>query len=113
MRKLILLLFFISFDIIVFGQVIKGTILESETNNPVRFATIYFNKTFFGTSSDENGNFELSILKNTTMPLTISAIGYYSVTIENFSKKDHLNIYLKPKIYIIKDVIVNAKSLKR
>lgn len=113
MRKLILLLFLICFNKIAFSQVIKGTILESETNNPVCFATIYFNGTFVGTSSDENGNFELSIMKNTSMPLTISAIGYYSVTLANYSKNVQLIIYLKPKVYIIKDVVVKAKSLKR
>jgi len=113
MKKLILLFLFINFDIVAFSQVIKGTIFEHETNSPVCFATVYFNGTFVGTTSDQNGNFKLNILRNKSMPLTISAIGYYSVTLNNYSKTDQLIVHLQPKIYKIKDVIISAKSLER
>jgi hypothetical protein len=84
MRRLTLLLIFINLSTSAFNQVIKGTILEEKIKKAICFATVYFNGTFVGTSSDENGHFELNISKNRLMPLTISAIGYYSVTLSDF-----------------------------
>lgn len=114
MRIFTLVFVFINLYISGFTQVIKGTIYEENTNNAICFATIYFNGTFVGTSSDQNGNFELSISnRNRSMPLTISAVGYYSITLTNFSETNVLTVYLQPKIYKLNDVIIQAKSLER
>lgn len=113
MRTLSLIFLSIILNTTAFSQVIKGTIFEKDTNTPVCFATIYFNGTFVGTSSDQNGNFELDISKNKSMPLTISAIGYYSVSLTNFSEIGPLKIYLHPKNYVLKDAVISAKSLAR
>ncbi len=113
MKKLPLFTLFIIFTTTAFTQVIKGTIFEQDTNNFVCFANVYFNGTFVGTTSDANGNFELSISKNRSMPLTISAIGYYSVTLSDFSTTEPLIIYLKPKTYDLGEAVVSSKSLER
>lgn len=113
MRKLIVLLLITSISTTVFSQVVHGIILERGTNTPVCYATIYFNGTFVGTTSNKKGKFKLNISKNKTMPLTISAIGYYSVTLDNLLSNNQLIIHLKPKVYNIKDVVINAKSLER
>ena len=113
MKQFYLLLIFISLYSSAFSQIIKGTILEKGVNNTPIFATIYFNGTFVGTFSDQNGIFELDISKNKSMPLTISAIGYYSVTLTEFLKTKPLVIYLQPKIYKLEEATVNAKSLSR
>jgi len=113
MRKLILLFLFISFYTVAYNQIIKGTVLDKKTNDTICFASVYFNATFTGTTSDRNGNFELDIFKNRSMPLTISAIGYYSVTFDNFSTSKPLMIYLTPKTYELNGVAVAAKSLER
>ncbi len=113
MRKLILLFIFISFYTVAYNQVIKGTVLDKNTNDTICFASVYFNATFSGTTSDRKGNFELDISKNRAMPLTISAIGYYSVTLDNFSTAKSLIIYLTPKTYELAGVAVAAKSLER
>ncbi len=114
MKVFALIFLFINLNITAFSQVIKGTIFDKKTNNVVCFATVYFNGTFVGTTSDQNGNFELNVSKkNRTMPLTISSIGYYSVTITNFSETNALQIYLQPKKYELKDVVISAKSLEK
>ena len=112
MKKLILLFLFVNFNIAAFNQVIKGTVLENNTNNPI-IATIYFNGTFVGTLSDLNGNFELDISKNTSMPLTISSIGYYSITLTDFLTHKPLIIYMTPKVYEVKEVVIASKSLAK
>lgn len=110
MKKILLIFLFTNFYIVANSQVIKGTILENKTKNPI-LATVYFNGTFVGTQSDLDGNFELDISKNTSMPLTISSIGYYSVTLTSFSTNKPLIIYLTPKVYEVKEVVISSKSL--
>jgi len=65
----------------------------------VNFATVYFNGTFVGTHSDQNGYFELDISKYKSMPLTVSALGYYTVTISDLSSAKYYRILLVPKVF--------------
>ncbi|HPE76394.1 MAG TPA: carboxypeptidase-like regulatory domain-containing protein [Draconibacterium sp.] len=111
MRKFFLLITFLNFQIIAYNQVISGTIMDSKTDSTICFATIYFNGTFVGTSSDINGNFKLDISKNASMTLTVSSVGYYSVTLTDYLTDKPLIVYLEPKIFEINDVFVSAKSL--
>jgi hypothetical protein len=112
MKKIILIFLFSNFSIIAYNQVIKGTILEYNTNIPI-IATIYFSGTFVGTMSDLSGNFDLDISKNASMPLTISSIGYYSVTLTDFSTHKPLIIYMTPKVFEVNEVVISAKSLAK
>lgn len=113
MRKYIIIFLFISFSLISYSQVIKGTIFDQQTNNSISFASIYFSGTFDGIISDQDGNFELDITKHASRPLTISAVGYYSYTLTEFLSKEPLVVYLIPKIYEIKEVAISSKSLSR
>ncbi|MCK5137242.1 MAG: carboxypeptidase-like regulatory domain-containing protein [Bacteroidales bacterium] len=112
-RKCILLFLFFSTCASAFNQVIKGTVFDKETNNAISFAAIYFGGTFVGTTSDQDGRFELDISKNTSMPLTISAIGYYSFSLTDLSSVEPYLVYLTPKVYEINEAAVSAKSLAR
>lgn len=113
MKKLTLLFLLINCYIAAYNQVIRGTVLDKETKSPVGFAYLYFNGTFTVTQSDQNGNYELDVSKNVSMPLTISAIGYYSSTLTDFSTEKPNLIYLIPKLYELKEITINAKSLAR
>jgi hypothetical protein len=113
MRTVILFLLFINICIPTYSQVIKGTIFDQKTDSVICFATVYFNGTFVGTTSDVNGNFKLNVSKNVSMPLTISAVGYYSLTLTDYSTSGPLIIYLKPKIYDLSEAVISSKSLER
>jgi hypothetical protein len=112
MKKFILIYLFANLSIVAYNQIIKGTILEYNTNLPI-IATVYFSGTFVGTMSDLNGNFDLDISKNASMPLTISSIGYNSVTVTDFLTHKPLIIYMTPKVYEVNEVIISAKSLAK
>ena len=112
MRKIILVFLFTIFNLIAYSQVIKGTVFDEKTKNTIPYASVYFNGTFVGTTSDRQGYFELNNPKNSTMPLTISAIGYYSTTMI-LRKGESLSIYLKPKEYELSEATVKSKSLLR
>jgi len=113
MRKFILSILFINLFNPAYNQMIKGTVLDEDDKNTICFATAYFNGTFVGATADLDGNFDLDISKNKAMPLTISAIGYYSVTLTNLTFDKPMIIYLKPKIYQLNETVINAKSLER
>lgn len=110
MRKLILLFFLFCIHLVAYNQVIKGTIFDINTKSTIYSASVFFDGTSFGTLSDENGNFQLDISKyHPSMPLTISALGYYSVTLKDFSSAKPNLVYMNPKPFELNDVTVNAK----
>tara|TARA_R110001583_G_scaffold50022_2_gene156220 strand:- start:10191 stop:11198 length:1008 start_codon:yes stop_codon:yes gene_type:complete len=112
MKKLLFLMLFVGFHLVSYNQVIiKGRIFDKKTKEKICFATVYFDGSFVGTSSDGNGEFSLSIPHNTCMPLTVSAVGYYSFTLPDFSIDKPIIIHLTPKEYQINEVIVSDKSL--
>jgi len=94
------------------GQSIEGVVKDAQTNEPICFATVYFNGTFVGTSSDKSGHFKLN-KPNNSMPLTISAIGYYSSQQMILADAKALVVKLRPKTYALADATVKAESLER
>ena len=110
MRKIILLFLLFSFYTTAYSQIVKGRILDQKTGDSISFASVYFNGTLVGTLANQDGYFELDISKFSSMPLTISALGYYSVTLTDFSPDKALSIYLTPKVFELKEVVVSAKA---
>jgi hypothetical protein len=111
MRKVLLLLsILISFYTTCYNQIIKGTVLDQRTKSPIDNALVYFNGTSVGTYADKNGYFVLDISKNISMPLTISALGYNSITITDFSTGIPLLIQLIHQIFELKEVVITGKA---
>ena len=110
MKRIILFLLAVNFFQAGHSQIVKGTILDKSDNTKINFASIYINGTSVGTNSDQNGNFKLDITKYGSLPITISALGYYSVTLADFSAEKPIEIYLIPKTFELKEVFVVAKS---
>jgi hypothetical protein len=114
MRTPTIIFLFIHLSITTFSQTIKGTVLDKQTFEVIPYVTVYFNGTFVGTSSDQNGNFELNISKeNRSMPITASCIGYHSVTLTDFSETEPLIIYMQAQLYELPDASIISKSLER
>jgi hypothetical protein len=113
MKKLFLILILANHFSFLISQTIQGTILDNKTKEKIAYAAIYISGTFNGTYSDQDGNFKLDISKYSSMPLSISAVGYNSVTLNNFSTDKPLTIYLTPKVYDLNEIIIKAKSLAR
>lgn len=113
MKKLAFILLFFHLGIVAFSQIIKGTISDKNTKDIIDYASVYINGTFIGTYTDENGNFELDISKNPSMPISISAIGYYSVTIDEYSISKPIIVFLEPKIFELQEVVIKAKAINR
>ena len=113
MRKYLLLFLIIVCFLQINGQTISGTVLDAQTKEAIPFATVYYDQTFVGTSAGQTGNFTLNDFKNSTMRLVVSAVGYYSVALSDYSDKEYLEICLNPKVYEINEIAIQAKSLER
>jgi hypothetical protein len=113
MKRLILIAILLGSALTSYNQVIKGTVFDKDTKAIINFASIYFNGTVTGTATDSKGNFELDISKYSSMPLTISAIGYYSVTLNDLSAAKPYTVYLSPKVFELSEVVISSKSHDR
>lgn len=111
MKKLALILILINIIPAAISQVIKGFILDQKDKEPVYFASVYFNGTFSGTHTDKRGYFELDVSKFRSMSLSVSALGYYTVTISDFMKQSPLTVFMVPKVFELKEVTISEKSI--
>ena len=112
MKRIILLLLLINLFQGGYAQLVHGIVLDKSDNSKIGFASIYINGTSVGTNSDQNGYFELDISKYGSLPLTISALGYYSVTLADFSREKPIEVYLTPKMFELNEVVVKGKKGK-
>jgi hypothetical protein len=109
-KKIFLFLLLANFLKVGQSQVVKGTLHDKSDNQVISFASIYINGTSVGTNSDQNGYFELDISKYNSLPLTVSALGYFSLTLTDFQADNPIEIYLLPKTFELNEVVVAAKS---
>jgi hypothetical protein len=107
----------ISFIVLLIGsistaycQTFKGIVYDRSTDSTLCGAEVYIGGTSIGTISDIHGNFSLNISNYRSMPITISLLGYYSVTLSEHSSNKIYAIYLSPKIYEINEVVIKAKK---
>ena len=72
---------------------ISGKITEAGTNLPIPYVTVVFQGTYIGTTSDLNGNYNLSSIKATSS-IEVSAVGYtkqvFKIKINQLNKLDIL-----------------------
>lgn len=113
MRRLFFIQFLIFHSLIAYDQIIEGTVFDKETGGKINYAAVYFERSFVGTYTDKEGNFRIDVTKNVGMPLSVSAIGYFSLSISYYSNNEPVIVHLTPKVYNLKEVIVNARSQAR
>jgi hypothetical protein len=109
-KRTLFLLLFINICTANFCQLIKGYVLDRNSKEPINFASVYFNGTFSGTHTDKNGYFELDVSRYRSMPLSVSALGYYTVTISDFIKQSPLMVFMEQKVFELQEVTISEKS---
>lgn len=85
--------------------ILKGTIYDKSTKQPIPFVNISLNKT--GTISDIDGNFALKI---TSLPanIKVSCIGYETIEKTINQNDEKIIIYLTPKTISLPEITVKA-----
>src|SRR4051812_5721950 len=108
LRILFVLIFFLLIDN-MFGQTVRGTVVDASNNNPLTGATITFTGKG-GTTTDNNGGFSIPCGKTTR--ITVSFIGYetYQHTIKNCNEQ--IKVALVPINSELNKVEITASSIK-
>ncbi|SFN16233.1 Pimeloyl-ACP methyl ester carboxylesterase [Chryseobacterium oleae] len=107
-------LFFVLAAYSFHAQVISGTVISKNENQPVPYVKIGIEKENAGTVSDEKGNFSIDLSGlDASRKLRIEVPGYepYAETVQNFRKQDRRQIFLREKVKNIKEVNIKVKKL--
>jgi hypothetical protein len=94
------------------SQSITGLVFD-EKEEPIIGASVYFDGTALGTTTDRNGKFTILLKKRINSPLVISCIGYETVFIKNPFDNSVNTIYLSPKPFQIKEVVIRKDQFTR
>ena len=113
MKRIILTLLVLGPVWPLYGQVLKGMVLDEQSGKAIDFASVFFNGTFLGTTTGQDGSFELDVSRYRNRPLSVSAVGYYPRSISGYDPTESLEIKLRPRVFEIEEVTIAAKSLVR
>lgn len=93
---------------ISFAQSLKGKVLFADTRKPVVGASVFLANTSIGTVTRDNGEFVLPDFPAGSYDLVVSFIGYesYTVSLRSNQIPANLDIFLKPKVEELKEVIL-------
>ena len=110
---LIILLSFLSFDIIgqeeVKIQNIKGSVVDAATKEKLAFVNIVINEDgTLGTTTDIDGNFSINTKKDINT-LTFSFVGYNKKTI-NIEDGSDIHVKLKPVTINLSEVVIDGSN---
>lgn len=109
MRKGLIAVLFWLLPFSVLAQTITGQVYREGSTTAIEGASVYYNGSTTGTSTNKQGNFELA--DKPRIPIVISCIGYHSVSIDQHQPGKPLIIYLKPQTQQLDDVIIYSDTI--
>jgi len=90
---------------------VTGIVTDS-LNKPIPFASVYLSKTTFGTMTNNEGFYSLTIPRDGVYELTTSCVGYkpksYTLFADGFKRK--INIKLSLSMIQLDEITINAKA---
>ena len=109
MKKITFLILFF-FSLSPFAQ-IKGKITDSN-DNPLSFVSIYLDKTITGTTSNDDGYYELNIKKKGDYVVVFQFLGYKTVkkTVSISSFPFLLNVELEDEKVVLDEITISTKD---
>ncbi|MBO6607717.1 carboxypeptidase-like regulatory domain-containing protein [Psychroserpens sp.] len=104
------LLVFAFFLIFTYGwsQSIRGAVYDAKTNLPIETAAIYFDNTTIGTTSNQQGEFEIDLRESVNAPLIISFLGYEKVIITDYKPSIRYKVMLNPVTSQLDEVYITT-----
>ncbi len=87
---------------------VKGRVFDKQTGENLAFANV-FSSEFNGTTTDEQGYFQLDIPQNTSF-FQVSYTGYQSIKITVDPAKDFYKVFLQPVNEQLNEVYLSAKG---
>lgn len=90
------------------SQSIKGVVYDAKTNSPIETAAIYFDNTTIGTTSNQQGEFEIDLRESVNSPLIISFLGYEKVIITDYNPSIRYKVLLNPVTSQLDEVYISS-----
>lgn len=87
------------------NSLLKGHVIDQQTQEPLPGATIQVRGTNLGTVADAEGYFSIPIPDEVELVLVVSFVGYESAVI-TVTSADFLNVQLKPSVSSLNEVVV-------
>lgn len=106
------ILIFLLFPLFVLSQNIKGKVTNSN-KEPIEGASVYLDGTTIGTTTDTNGNFEISAKNKYNTLLIVRFFGYEDIFLTNPYEKDFYTFILIPKTNEIETVLIVKDGFTR
>lgn len=108
----VLLLFsFTSFSLIAQEIVIKGKVTSITNGEPVVGASVYFPNTTLGTSTNINGDFEITTTHALPINLNISSIGFKTKVLEITNSENlTLHVVMEEHVNMLDEVVINSHN---
>ncbi|NND26806.1 MAG: TonB-dependent receptor [Flavobacteriaceae bacterium] len=104
----LVVLLFLSFS--SFAQ-IKGKVTNAK-GDPLNTVNIYIENTFIGTTSNEEGNYELNVSEKKSYVVTFKYLGFKTekrrITVENFPYD--LDVQMLEEEFILEEVVLNSEE---
>lgn len=97
---------------ILFSQTLKGLVVD-QNEEPLAGATVYFDGSSYGTSTDLDGTFSLTLPSAMSASLVVSFVGYDKVYLQNVDFSKRYKIKLKESLEDLKEVVVADTKFTR
>jgi len=103
------LLFFLLFPFWIWGQQIRGKVIDNSSEKSLAKASVFISNTSIGTITNENGEFVLGKLPVSPFDLVISYVGYETLVMRISNLQEGLFLFkLQPKDNNLENIIVRS-----
>ena len=90
------------------AQEIRGVVRDGETNLPLESASVYFDNTTIGTTTNSEGEFTIDYNREINSSLIISFLGYESIRLIEFETDSLNEIYMFETEDVLDEVVIFA-----
>jgi hypothetical protein len=111
MKKIFLVILVLIHASIV-AQSVSGTVVD-ENNEPLPGATVYFDGSSYGTTTNMEGKFRITIPSQISSSLIVSFVGFEKVYLNNLSFNEPYKIILKENVESLKEIVVSNNIFSR
>lgn len=103
---IIFTLFSLGFPVRLWSQALTGSVYDKSTKEPLVGASVYFDNTTIGTSTDFDGHFEIFLPDGIQSVMVISFLGYSTEIRKQPDPSATLRIYLEPEPNMLEEVVL-------
>lgn len=112
----LLLLFFLIRTVEANAQaLLQGRVYSAKDTTAIFGASVYFDGTSLGVSTNEKGEFKIPLKNATTIPVVVSSLGYETIIINNYNTKENVvfKIYLQESTESLPEVLLETDPWSR